>query len=171
MSLAKNPGVTRITLVAFKPARVSPAESVPGCALMPGNSTVCAYCKGQAVIALRSGKAEYCGLVSATSQMLGLQEYSPGTGDGNSKPMCGWMPQRRLRLEADEDLDECSISTQCFFWCRRWSRKAKSRFERNPPKKCLQTFTKHVDAATMLNCVAELGLRFQSGESKLTLKA
>ena len=31
--------------------------------------------------------------------------------------------------------------------------------------------TKHVDAATMLNCMTGLGLKFQSGESKLTWKA
>ena len=48
-------------------------KSVSSCALMLGNSTVCTYCKGQAVIALSSGEAEYYGLVSATSQMLGLQ--------------------------------------------------------------------------------------------------
>ena len=40
---------------------------------MLGNSTVSTHCKGQAVIALSSGEAEYYGLVSATSQMLGLQ--------------------------------------------------------------------------------------------------
>ena len=33
-------------------------KSVSGCALMLGNSTVCTYCKGQAVIALSSGEAE-----------------------------------------------------------------------------------------------------------------
>ena len=31
--------------------------------------------------------------------------------------------------------------------------------------------TKHVDAATMLNYMSGLGLKFQSGESKLILKA
>ena len=30
---------------------------------------------------------------------------------------------------------------------------------------------KHVDAATMQSCMAGLGMRFQSGDSKLTLKA
>ena len=48
-------------------------KSVSSCALMLGGSTVSTYCKGQTVIALNSGDAEYYGLVSATSQMLGLQ--------------------------------------------------------------------------------------------------
>ena len=51
---------------AYEPGRVFLVVS------MLGDSTVCTYCKGQAVIAFSSGKAEY-GLVSATSPMLGLQ--------------------------------------------------------------------------------------------------
>ena len=31
--------------------------------------------------------------------------------------------------------------------------------------------TKHVDAATILTCMSGLGLKFQSGDSKLVLKA
>ena len=80
--------------------------SVSGWSLMLGSSTVCTYCKGQAVIALSSGEAEYYGLVSATSQMLGLQRCSPGLGMEFFKPTCGWMPQQELRLEAGEGLVE-----------------------------------------------------------------
>ena len=40
-----------------------------------------------------------------------------------------------------------------------------------PAKEMLADYlTKHVDAATMQSCMAGLGMRFQSGESKLTLK-
>ena len=43
---------------------------------------------------------------------------------------------------------------------------------RHPTKEMVVDFvTKHVDAATMLTCVSGLGFSFQSGESKLTLKA
>ena len=43
---------------------------------------------------------------------------------------------------------------------------------KKPTKEVLADFlTKHVDAATMLNCMAGLEIRFQSGESKLTLNA
>ena len=57
------------------------------------------------MIALSSGEAEYCGPVSATSQMLGLQSILLDW-DGNSQPMCGPMSQWELRLEADDGLDE-----------------------------------------------------------------
>ena len=43
---------------------------------------------------------------------------------------------------------------------------------KKPTKEMLADFlTKHVDAATMLNCMSGLALKFESGESKLTLKA
>ena len=43
---------------------------------------------------------------------------------------------------------------------------------KKPTKEMLVDFlTKHVDAATMQSCMAGLGMGFQSGESKLTLKA
>ena len=71
-----------------------------------GGNTVSTYCKGQAVIALSSGEAEYYGLVSATSQMLDLQILLLGWGWGSSMPMCGWTPQLDLRLGADEGSDE-----------------------------------------------------------------
>ena len=39
---------------------------------------------------------------------------------------------------------------------------------KKPTKEVLADFlTKHVDAATMSNCMTELGMKFQSGESKL----
>ena len=68
---------------------------------MLGDSTVSTYCKGQAVIALSSGEAEYYGLVSATSQMLGLQSILLDWGWKFEAPMhgrhssnCDWEPTR-----------------------------------------------------------------------------
>ena len=68
---------------------------------MLGDSKVSTYCKGQAVIALSSGEAEYCGLVSAVSQTI----FS-GIGDGSSMPTCGWTRQLVSQLEADECSDD-----------------------------------------------------------------
>ena len=43
---------------------------------------------------------------------------------------------------------------------------------KQPTKQMLADFlTKHVDVATVQSCMAGLGMRFQSGESKLTLEA
>ena len=114
-------------------------KSVSGCALMLGSSTVCTCCKGQAVIALSSGEAKYYGLVSVTSQMLGIQSILQ-TGDGNLKPTCGWMPKQELRLGASDGSDGLNTSTQCFSGYGRRSRRARSRLERILPEGCLRAF-------------------------------
>ena len=69
---------------------------------MLGGSSVSTYFKGQAVVALSSGEAEYYGLVSATPQMLWLAEHSPGLGmeiqcphvDGRHSWNRDWEPPR-----------------------------------------------------------------------------
>ena len=81
-------------------------KSVSCCALMLGNSTVSTYCKGQAMIALSSSEAEYYGVVSVTSRMLGICRVFSWTGDGNPRPTCGWMPRLELRLGVGEGSDE-----------------------------------------------------------------
>ena len=59
-----------------------------------------------------------------------------------------------------------------FLWMQTMVTEGKISLGKKPTKEMFADFlTKHVDAATMLNCMSRLGLKFQSGESKLTLKA
>ena len=59
-----------------------------------------------------------------------------------------------------------------FLWVQTIVTEGKISLGKKPTKEMLADFlTKHVDAATMLNCMSGSGLKFQSGESKLTLKA
>ena len=59
-----------------------------------------------------------------------------------------------------------------FLWVQAMVTEGKISLGKKPTKEMLADFLpKRVDAATMLNCVTGLGIRFQSGESKLTLKA
>ena len=56
-----------------------------------------------------------------------------------------------------------------FLWVQAMVTEGKISLGKKLAKDTLADFlTKHVDAATMLNCVAGLGMRCQSGESKLT---
>ena len=80
-------------------------KSFSGCARMLSGSTICTYCEGEAVIALSSSEAEYFGLVSTTSHLLGLQSI-----------LLDWGWQFKAHVWMD-------------------------------------FLTKHVDAATMLNCM------------------
>ena len=142
-------------------------KSVSGCALMLGNSTVSTYCKGQAVIALSSEEAEYYGLVSAASQTLGLQSILLVWGwkfnahvDGRDSWYRNWKPTRARTSEA------------VFLWVQMMVTGGKISLGKKFAKEMLADFlTKHVEAATMLNCMSGLGLKFQLGESNLSLKA
>ena len=145
-------------------------KSVSGCALMLGGSTVSTYCEGQAVyvIALSSCEAEYYGLVSATSQMLGLQSILLDWGWKFNAHV--WMDATAgIAIGSRRGLGRVKHIDTVFFWVQAIVTEGKISLGKKPTKEMLAEFlTKHVDAATMHSCMAGLGMRFQSGESKLT---
>ena len=67
--------------------------------MLDGRS-VSTCCKGQAVIALSSGEAEYCGECDIANAWPAEHSH------GNSMPVCGSTPQLKLRLGAAEGSDE-----------------------------------------------------------------
>ena len=146
-------------------------KSVSGCALMLGVSTVCTYCKGQAVIALSSGEAEYYGLVSAASQMLGLQSILQ---DWGWKFNCHvWMDATAgIAIGSRRGLGRVKHIDTVFLWVQALVTEGRITIGKKATKEMLANFlTKHVDATTMSTCLSGLAMKFQSGESKLTLKA
>ena len=142
-------------------------QSVSGCALMLGDSSVCTYCKGQAVIALSSGEAECCGSVSAPSKMLGLQSilldwgwtFGARVWMHATGAFCDWEPTRARTSETHRH----SVP----LGAKQWSLKVRSRLAGNLPKRFLRISSRN----TVLNCMTGLCMQFQSGESNLTKKA
>ena len=58
-----------------------------------------------------------------------------------------------------------------FLWVQAMVAQGKVSICKKPTTEMLADFlTKHVDAATMQSCMTGRGMKFQSGESKLTLK-
>ena len=56
-----------------------------------------------------------------------------------------------------------------FLWVQAMVTEGKVTVGKKPTKEMLADFlTKHVGAATMSNCMTEHGMKFQSGESKLS---
>ena len=102
-------------------------KSVSGCALMLGSSTVCTYCKGQAVIALSSGEAEYYGLVSATSEMLGFQSILLDRG---------W---KFIAIGSRRGLGRVKHVDTVFLWVQATVTEGKISLGKKPTKECLQT--------------------------------
>ena len=135
-----------------------------------GGSTVSTYCKGQAVIALSSGEAEHCGLVSATSHMLGLQNFLLDWGWKFNAHM--WMDATAgIAIGSQRGLGRVKHIDTVFLWVQAMVTEGKISFGKKPTKEMLADFLmKHVDASTMPSWMAGLGMIFQAGESKLTLK-
>ena len=140
-------------------------KSVSGCALM------LEHVLPQAVIALSSGEAEYYELVSATSQMLGVQSILLDRGWKFHAHV--WMDATAgIAIESRRGLERVKHIDTVFLWVQAMVTEGKISLGQKPTKEMLADFlTKHADAATMQSCMAGLGTRFQSGESKLTLKA
>ena len=112
---------------------------------MLGGSTVSTYCKRQAVIALSSGEAEYFGLVSATSQMLGLQSILLD---------CGWKFNAHVWMDATagiaigsrRGLGRVKHIDTVFLWVQAMVTEGKISLGKKPTKEMLADFlTKHVD--------------------------
>ena len=119
---------------------------------MLGNSTVSTYCKGQAVIALSSGEAEYYGLVSAASQTLGLQGILLDGGWNFNAHV--WMDATAgIAIGSRRRLGRVKHIDTVFLWVQKVVTDGKiSLGKKKPTKEMLADFlTKHVDAATMLN--------------------
>ena len=166
--LARHPGVRPSLIWLFKwQKRVTRVES-----WLHPNQDKCfwlcvdaTYCKGQAVIALSSGEAECYWLVSATSQMLGLQSILL---DWRWKFHAHvWMDATAgIAIGGRRGLGRVKHIDTVFLWAQTMVTEGKVTLGKKPTKEMLADFlTKRVDAATMLNCMTGLGMKFQSGES------
>ena len=84
--------------------------------------------------------------------------------DGCQSWNCEWEPTRAWTSETHRHSVPSGLQamvTEC-----------KISLGKKPTKEMLaDILTKHVDAATMSNCMTTVGMKFQWGESKLTLKA
>ena len=133
--------------------------SVSRSALMLGDSTVSTYSEGQAVIALSSGEAEYF--------WLALLDWR---WKFNAHV---WMDATAgIAIGSRRGLGRVKHIDTVFLWVQAMVTEGKISLGKKPTEEMLADFlTKHVDAATMKSCMDGLGIRFQSGESKFTLKA
>ena len=158
-----NPGAIQTMQAASELGRVS------GCAMMMGGSTFSTYCKGQAVIALSPCEGKYYGLVSATSQMLGLQSILLDWGWKFNAHV--WMDATAgIAIGSRRGLGRVKDIDTVFFWVQTMVTESKISLGKKPTKEMLADFlTKHVDASTVQSCFAGLGMTLQSSEGRLTL--
>ena len=114
---------------------------------------------------------EQYGLVSAASQMLGLQSILQ---DWGWKFNCHvWMDATAgIAIGGRRGLGRVKHIDTVFLWVQALVTEGHITTGKKATKEMVVDFlTKHVDAATMSTCLSGLAMKFQSGASKLTLKA
>ena len=130
-----------------------------------------AYCKGQGVIALSSGEAEFYGLVSATKATLGMRSMLKDWG---------WNFSGTVLMDANAGISIGSrrglgqvkhIDTQ-FLWVQEVYNCREMIIGKRDTKEMLADFlTKPVDELTILKCLTGLNMHYEAGKHKMSLKA
>lgn len=132
-----------------------------------GSSQLRSLCRGQAVIALSSGEAEYYGLVTAASEALGEQSIAADWGvrvpivismDATAGAAIG----SRLGLGKVKHIHTL------FLWVQQKIRdKAFSLAKVDTTKNLADVITKPVPASLMERAMAEMSFEYRSGRSAL----
>ena len=146
-------------------------KSTTGGAVLMGKCTIHTYSKGQAVIALSSGEAEYYGLVSGISQVLGM--VSMARDWGMSLKAHAWMDATAgIAIGSRRGLGKVKHIDTVFLWAQEVVNSGRVTVGKKDTKEMLaDMLTKPVPGVTMEACLAGMGYRFQEGKHELGLKA
>ena len=114
-------------------------KSTTGCVILLGTSTTKTFWRGQGMISMSSGEAEYYGLVSAAAEALGeaslLKDWGIKVGvQMYMDATAGILLGSRRGLGRAKRIDTIFV-----YGCKSMWLRAKSRPERNTQAKCLQT--------------------------------
>ena len=101
-----------------------------------------------------------------------LAKLSPRLELDWSEAMCGWTQLLAIVVGSRRWLRRVKHMDTDFHWVQALVPEGRVTLGKKPTKVILADFLyKYVDAATMLTCLSGLGMKFQSGESRLTLRA
>ena len=146
-------------------------KSTTGTALQQGKCTIRTTCKSQAVFALRSGEAEYYGLVSGLCQTLGEQSTLQDWGIKVS--IVGYMDATTgLSIGARHGLGKVKHIDRVFLWGQDkvLSRKAKL-LKKHTDDMLADLFTKPLEAQRMRKLLTNLNYHFSEERHHLALDA
>lgn len=132
---------------------------------MLGKAQLRSYCRGQAVIALSSGEAEYYGLVSVTSETLGEQSYALDFGV-KLKIMVWLDATAGAAIGSRRGLGKVKHISTIFLWCQ--EKVTSGQIQVGKVHTSLNTadiLTKAIDASTLLKHMTTMGFYFPSGSN------
>ena len=145
-------------------------KSTSGGVLMLGGCCIRAYCKQQAVIALSSGEAEYYGLVSAASNLLG--DHSLALDWGIRLRPHIWMDATAgIAIGSRRGLGRVKHIDTVFLWCQQVITSGRVKLGKKSTQDMLaDVLTKAVPEGTMKKALAEMGFTFKEGKHHKALK-
>ena len=138
---------------------------------MLGGCTIHTYSKGQAVIALSSGEAEYYGLVSAISQSLGMVSMAKDWGIQLKAHV--WMDSTAgIAIGSRRGLGKVKHIDTVFLWAQEAVNTGRITVGKKDTTEMLaDLLTKPVPAPLMERLLHEMGYVFRGGKHELGLKA
>ena len=146
-------------------------KSTTGSVIQLGRSVIKATAKGQAVIALSSGEAEYYGLISTASAALGEQAM---LADWNiSCPVSVNMDATTgISIGSRRGLGKVKHIDTCFLWLQDLVDKQRIRLKKvNTGDMLADVMTKPLDAGTIRKFLSRMGFNARDGKHDLSLKA
>ena len=136
-----------------------------------GRSVIHTYSKGQAVIALSSGEAEYYGLVSGISQTLGAVALGRDWGLGLRAHV--WMDATAgIAIGSRRGLGKVKHIDTVFLWAQEVvNSKRVSVGKKDTTEMLADCLTKPVPWPTLERLLRAMGYEFQEGKHELGLRA
>ena len=132
-----------------------------------GKGTIKTYSKGQAVIALSSGEAEYYGLVSGISNGLGEQSLLADWDIAVNLQV--WMDATAgIAIGRRRGLGRVKHVDVAFLWVQEIVNRGRAQVGKKHTKEMLaDMFTKALSESDMCRHMESMGYRFVEGRSKL----
>ena len=136
-----------------------------------GKCSIHTYSKGQAVIALSSGEAEYYGLVSGISQVLGAVSLAKDWGMNLKGHV--WMDATAgIAIGSRRGLGKVKHIDTVFLWAQEVINSGRASVGKKDTREMLaDMLTKPVSGPTMRLLLEGMGYHFADGKHALGLKA
>lgn len=146
-------------------------KSTSGVVAMLGPNLMHSLCRGQAVIALSSGEAEYYGLVTGISEGLGYQSLAKDFGVALKIHV--WMDARAgAAIGSRRGLGKVKHIDTIFLWVQDFINQQKVTLgKKHTSENLADVLTKLVDASTLRKFMVAMGFEYLEGKSSLGYKA
>ncbi|CAE7251708.1 unnamed protein product [Symbiodinium sp. CCMP2592] len=145
-------------------------KSTTGTVVQLGKAVIKATAKGQAVIALSSGEAEYYGLISTTSACLGEQAMLADWGI-NCPVVINMDATTGISIGSRRGLGRVKHIHTCFLWVQEVIDSGRVKLKKVPTGEMLaDLMTKPLDAKLIQKFLQGMGYNSRSGRHPLALK-